>query len=143
LPRKGKSHSRRPVNKRTPSWCKYSPEEVEAYVVKLAKEGVPPSQISVILRDQQGIPLVKSIVGKSITKILADNNLTLPIPEDITNLINKTNRLERHLTKNKADTTNKHSLELLVSKTRRLAKYYKKNHVLPENWKFKSEIFVT
>ncbi|MEM1589111.1 MAG: 30S ribosomal protein S15, partial [Candidatus Bathyarchaeia archaeon] len=36
---KGKSHSTRPVSKRPPSWCKYQPEEVEALVIKLAREG--------------------------------------------------------------------------------------------------------
>ncbi|MEM2455020.1 MAG: 30S ribosomal protein S15, partial [Candidatus Bathyarchaeia archaeon] len=58
---KGRSHSTRPVGKRPPAWCKYTPEEVVALVVKLAKEGNSPSKIGVILRDQYGIPLIKSI----------------------------------------------------------------------------------
>ncbi|RLI51247.1 30S ribosomal protein S15, partial [Candidatus Bathyarchaeota archaeon] len=62
MTRRGKSRSRRPLSKRPPAWCKYSPEEVEAYVIKLTKEENPPSKIGVILRDQYGIPLVKPIV---------------------------------------------------------------------------------
>ena len=49
---KGKAHSTRPVSKRAPSWCKYQPEEVEALVVKFAKEGHSASVIGTILRDQ-------------------------------------------------------------------------------------------
>ncbi len=140
MPRKGKSHSRRPVSKRAPAWCKYSPEEVEAFVIKLAKDEVSPSRIGLYLRDQYGIPLVKPVVGKSISEILRDGNLKPQIPEDLNNLISKANRLARHIAKNKADSVNKHSLELIVSKVRRLAKYYKNEHVLPENWEYRPEV---
>jgi small subunit ribosomal protein S15 len=140
LPQKGKSRSRRPVSKRAPSWCRYSPEEVEAFVTKLAKDEVPSSRIGLFLRDQYGIPLVKPVVGKSINEILKERNLKPAIPEDLTNLINKVNRLTRHLSKNKSDSVNKHSLELIVSKVRRLAKYYMNRHSLPENWEYKPEV---
>ena len=141
--RKGKSHSRRPVSKRMPSWCKYSPEEVEAFIIKFAKDDIPPSKIGIILRDQYGIPLVKPITGKSINETLKENNLSLPIPEDLNNLISTATRLSRHLSKNRSDTANKHALELGISKIHRLAKYYKKRGLLPENWKYTSRIIVT
>ena len=134
--RKGKSYSRRPVSKRKPSWCKYSPEEVEAFIINLAKDGVPQSKIGVILRDQYGIPLVKSITGKSISETLKDGDMSPSIPEDLNNLMNKANRLSLHLSKNKKDSVNKHSLELGISKIRRLAKYYRNKHVLSEKWKY-------
>ncbi|MEM0313519.1 MAG: 30S ribosomal protein S15, partial [Candidatus Bathyarchaeia archaeon] len=86
---KGKSHSTRPVSKRPPSWCKYQPEEVEALVVKLAREGHPPSRIGTILRDQYAIPLVKPITGKTINQILKDAGLAPSIPEDLGNLLKK------------------------------------------------------
>ena len=140
MPRKGKSRSRRPVSKRAPAWCKYSPEEVEAFVIKLAKDEVPPSRIGLFLRDQYGIPLVKPVVGKSINEILRDGNLKPPIPEDLNNLLSKANGLARHLSKNKADSVNKHSLELIVSKVRRLVKYYKNRHILPESWEYRPEV---
>ena len=89
MTRTGKSRSRRPLSKRPPTWCKYSSEEVEAFVIKLAKEENPPSKIGVILRDQYGIPLVKSIVGKSIKQIILDGGIEIPVPEDLDNLLGK------------------------------------------------------
>ncbi|UCH38335.1 MAG: 30S ribosomal protein S15 [Candidatus Bathyarchaeota archaeon] len=140
LPHRGKSHSRRPASKRAPSWCRYSPEEVEAFVIKLAKDKVPPSKIGVILRDQYGIPLVKPITGKSIKEILIEGDIDLGIPEDLNNLIQKANGIARHLSENKADAANKRSLELTVSKIRRLAKYYKKHDSLPQTWTYRPEV---
>jgi len=32
---KGRAHSTRPVSRRPPSWCKYQPEEVEAFIINL------------------------------------------------------------------------------------------------------------
>lgn len=140
MTRKGKSHSRRPISKRAPAWCRYSPEEVEAFVIKLAKEENPPSKIGIILRDQYGIPLVKPIVGKTIKEIMEDAGLKATIPEDLNNLVKRTTILQRHLAKNKADSVNKRSLELIVSKVRRLAKYYKGEGILPEGWEYKPEV---
>ncbi|MCD6243054.1 30S ribosomal protein S15 [Candidatus Bathyarchaeota archaeon] len=133
---KGKSHSTRPVSKRPPSWCKYTPEEVEALVIKLAKEGHPPSIIGTILRDQYAIPLVKPITGKSITQILKDSGLAPSIPEDLQNLLKKAARLHAHLEKHRKDLHNKRALQLIESKIHRLASYYKERGVLPSNWKY-------
>jgi small subunit ribosomal protein S15 len=137
---KGKSHSIRPVTKRPPSWCKYQPEEVEALVVKLAREGYPPSIIGTVLRDQYAIPLVKSITGKSITQILKEAGLALTLPEDLESLIKKATRLHTHLEKNHKDLHNKRALQLVEAKIHRLSKYYKRKGVLPENWKYKPRI---
>jgi len=129
---KGKSHSTRPVSKRPPSWCKYQPEEVEALVIKLAKEGHPPSRIGTILRDQYAIPLVKPITGKSITQILKEAELAPTIPEDLGNLIKKAARLTAHLEKNRKDLHNKR----VEAKIHKLSRYYKREGVLPPNWKY-------
>lgn len=86
---KGKSHSIRPVTKRSPSWCKYKPEEVEAIVVKLAKEGHPAREIGTILRDLHSVPLTKPITGKTITKILKDAGLAPTTPEDFETLLKR------------------------------------------------------
>ncbi len=137
---KGKSHSIRPVTKRPPSWCKYQPEEVEALVVKLAREGYPPSIIGTVLRDQYAIPLVKSITGKSITQILKEAGLALTLPEDLESLIKKATRLHTHLEKNHKDLHNKRALQLVEAKIHGLSKYYKRKGVLPENWKYKPRI---
>ena len=83
----GRSHSIRPVSRRPPSWCRYQSEEVEAFVVKLAKEGHSLSRIGTLLRDQYAIPLVKPITGKSISDILGDAGMAPSMPEDLSNLV--------------------------------------------------------
>jgi len=133
---KGQSHSIRPVGRRSPTWCRYQPEEVEALVVKLAKEGNAPSRIGVILRDQHGIPLVKPIVGKSITQILKDNRMALTVPEDLEMLLRKARSLHLHLEKYKGDKHNKQSLQFVESKIRSLAEYYKRKGALAPDWKY-------
>ena len=133
---KGKSHSTRPVTRRSPSWCRYTSEEVEALVVKLAREGNPPSKIGVILRDQYGIPLVKPIVGKSLTEILRDNDMASSIPEDLEMLIRKASRLRAHLERNRGDKHNKRALQIVEARIHRLSRYYKRKGVLPEDWKY-------
>jgi small subunit ribosomal protein S15 len=137
--RRGKSHSIRPVSKRPPVWCKYRPEEVEALVIKLAKEGHPPSKIGIILRDQHGIPLTKPISGKSITKILKDAELAPSIPEDFENLLKKASRLRAHLEKNSEDQHNKRALQIVEAKIYKLMKYYKREGVLPPDWKYEAK----
>ncbi len=136
---KGISQSIRPVGKRPPSWCKYKPEEVEAIVIKLAKEGHPPSKIGTILRDQHGIPLTKPITGKTITKILKDAQLAPTLPEDLETLLKKANRLYVHLEKSKRDAYNKRALQLIEAKIHKLAKHYKHEGVLPPDWKYEAK----
>ena len=106
MTRKVKSHSVRPVTNRPPVWLEYTREGIEGLVVKLAKEGNTSSNIGIILRDQYGIPLVKPSTGKTITKILEESKLASIIPEDLDNLLNKANRLTRHLEKNRSDASN-------------------------------------
>lgn len=138
--KRGRSGSTRPVSKHAPPWCKYKPEEVEAFVVKLAKEGNPPSKIGGILRDQYGIPLVKPITGKRVNEILREAGLAPKLPEDLNSLLRKATALRRHLEKHKADSSNVRSLELLESKIHRLAKYYRKRKLLPSDWKYKPAV---
>ena len=137
---KGKSHSIRPVSRRPPSWCKYQPEEVEALVIKLAKEGNSPSRIGTILRDQYAIPLVKPITGKTIVTMLKDAELAPAMPEDLGNLLKKADSLAVHLEKNKKDLHNKRALQIVEAKIHKLSKYYKREGVLPTNWKYEPKI---
>jgi small subunit ribosomal protein S15 len=133
---KGMSHQTRPVTKRPPTWCRYTAEEVEAQIMKLSKEGYPPSKIGTILRDQYGIPLVKSIAAKSVTKVLKERGLYSSIPEDLENLLRKATRLHVHHDKNKADLHNKRALQLVEAKIYKLSNYYKRRGVLPSDWKY-------
>jgi len=137
---KGKSHSIRPVSRRTPSWCKYQPEEVEAFIIKLAKEGHSLSSIGTILRDQYAIPLVKPITGKSITQTLEASNLAPSMPEDLSNLMKKAQSLAVHIEKNKKDLHNKRSMQIIEARIYKLSRYYKREGVLPKNWKYVAKI---
>lgn len=139
MPKKarGRSHSIRPVSKRPPIWCGYKPEEVEAFIIKLAKEGYPPSRIGVLLRDQYGIPLAKHILGKSISQILKEQNLAPPLPEDLDNLLKTAANLRAHLEKNKKDLHNKRGLQIIEAKIYSLTRYYKSKGVLPPDWKYR------
>ena len=133
---KGRAHSVRPVSKRPPSWCKYEAEEVEALVIKLAREGNPPSRIGTILRDQHGIPLTKPLTGKTISGILAEAEMAPSIPEDLEMLLKKASRLSTHLERNKMDLVNKRALQIIEAKVHKLSKYYKREGVLPSDWKY-------
>ncbi|MFH1327969.1 MAG: 30S ribosomal protein S15 [Candidatus Bathyarchaeota archaeon] len=135
--KRGSSHSTRPVLKRTPSWCDYRSEEVESMVIKLAKEGNPGDKIGGILRDQYGVPLVKVITGKKISQIVKEANLGHEIPDDLTALLRKANKMKRHIEKNKSDHRNTHNFQLLESRIHRLAVFYMDQGLLPKGWKYK------
>ena len=137
---KGKSHSIRPVSRRPPSWCKYQPEEVESFIIKLAKEGHSMSSIGTILRDQYAIPLVKPIVGKSISDVLQGAGLAPSLPEDLSNLMKKAQSLAVHMDKNKKDLHNKRSMQIIEARIYKLSRYYKREGVLAQNWKYAAKI---
>lgn len=136
---KGKSHQIRPVTKRPPIWCRYTPEEVEALVIKLAKEGHPPSKIGTILRDQHGIPLTKPITGRTISQILKEAKLAPSLPEGFETLLRKAARLRVHVEKNKKDLSNKRALQIIEAKIYKLSRYYKRKGVLPPDWKYEAK----
>lgn len=139
--RHGKSHSIRPVSPERPSWVKQDAAEIEALVVKYAKDGMTPSQIGVKLRDQHAIPLVRQAHGeKSMSQILRDHKMESEMPEDLDNIVKKAVGLQRHLKANKGDHRNVRSLELIEAKVHRLAVYYKRIGRIPQNWKYKSVV---
>lgn len=137
--KKGQSHSTRPAIRSLPPWVKYSPMEVEDMIISLVKKGFPPSMIGIILRDQYGIPLAKMVTKKKITQILREKGLAPEIPEDLYNLIRRAKRVRRHLEEHPKDFHSKRGLQLIESKIRRLAKYYKSRGVLPSDWEYKPE----
>ncbi len=136
--RKGKSHSTRPLQVNA-TWVKLSKEEIVSLIVKMAKDGLRPSEIGTTLRDEYGIPLVKKMLGKSITRILEENGIK-EMPEDLNNLLTKAARLQRHLSIHKGDSNNIRSLELIEAKIHRLAKYYKREGKIPQDWRYKTVI---
>ncbi len=134
--KKGKSSSKKPLQKKKYSWLRHDAKEIEELIIKLAKENNSPSKIGLILRDSYGIPCVKDIISKSVTKILQENSLLPEIPEDLQALIVKEVKILKHLEKNKKDMTAKRGLQLTESKIHRLVKYYKRTGRLPQNWKY-------
>jgi len=137
---KGLSHQTRPVTKRPPTWCRYTPEEVEALVIRLAKEGHPPSKIGTILRDQHGIPLTKPITGRTISQILKEAQLAPSLPENFETLLKKAARLRVHLEKNKKDSGNIRALQIIEAKIHKLSRYYKSKGLLPPDWKYEAKV---
>jgi small subunit ribosomal protein S15 len=135
--KRGRSGSTRPISKKTPAWCKYTPEEVEALILKLSKEGNSPSTIGVILRDRYAVPLVRSVTGKTVLQILSTGQQAGALPEDLSALLKKADDLRRHLEKNRKDYVNKRSLAMIESKIHRLTKYYRTTGQLRLEWQYK------
>lgn len=137
--RKGKSHSTRPL-KSVSSWVTLSKDEIVSLIVKMARDGLGPSEIGTKLRDEYGIPLLKPIIGKSITQVLKENAIESEMPEELDVLVKKALGLQKHLRVHKSDRINVRSLELLEAKIHRLSKYYKREGKLPQNWKYSTVI---
>jgi len=117
---------------------KYDKDEVEKLIIKLYKEGNSPSKIGHILRDQYGIPKVK-IYGLSIRNVIKKYYPEEKMPEDLFNLLKKAVIMYNHLQRHKKDKRCRHAFQLVESKIRRLADYYKKKKILPEDWEYTIE----
>jgi small subunit ribosomal protein S15 len=136
----GKSHSTRPTSKGPALWLSQNRDQISALVVELAKEGLSPSEIGIRLRDLHGIPLIKPVLGKSLTSVLIENNIKPDMPEDLDKLVRKALGLQKHLRVHNSDHRNVRSLELIESKIHRLSKYYKLKGKIPRNWKYAAVI---
>ncbi len=134
--KKGKSGSHRPLKNVKPSWMRYKPKEVELLITKVAKEEKTASQIGLVMRDSYGIPDVKMITGKSISKILKEKKLLAEIPEDLMALMRKSVMIRKHLDENRQDKTALRGLQLTDSKIKRIVKYYKLSGKMPIDWKY-------
>jgi small subunit ribosomal protein S15 len=136
----GKSHSTRPTSKGPAPWLSNSRDQISALAVELAKEGLSPSEIGLRLRDLHGIPLIKPVLGKSLTSVLIENNIKPDMPEDLDKIVRKALGLQKHLRVHNSDHRNVRSLELIESKIHRLSKYYKLKGKIPKNWKYAAVI---
>ena len=99
-----------------------------------------PSEIGLAFRDEHSIPLVKPLVGKSVSRVLIENNIKSEMPEDLDRLVKKALGLQKHLKVHNSDSRNVRSLELIESKIHRLSRYYKRVGKLPKNWKYAAVI---
>jgi len=138
-PKRGKSRSKPPVRTSSPYWIAYSPDEIEEIALRLNKEGNSKSEIGVILRDQYGVPGVRLVTGRKLTKLLRENDIQEDFPEDFLLLMRKAVNLRDHLSKNKSDVGAKKGLTLIEAKIRRLQKYYWKRGVIPRDWRYDPE----
>lgn len=119
-----------------PAWVPLNATEIEDLIVKLAKDGVNSAKIGLVLRDQYGVPDVKLATGRTITKIMEEKGVAPSLPEDLSNLMRRAIALNVHLRDNKGDVSNRRGLTLIEAKIRRLETYYKRNGVLPADWKY-------
>ncbi len=138
--KRGKSGSKRLYRDKAPEWIPLTPEEIENIIVDLAKKGYSMAMIGIILRDQYGVPNVRQILGKKITKVLEEHGLKPSMPEDLDNLIRKAVKLRKHLTMHRKDFHNKRALHLIESKIKRLVRYYKRTGKLPEDWNYQKYV---
>jgi Ribosomal S13/S15 N-terminal domain len=74
---KGIAKSAIPYRRRQPAWLKTSPDQVCDHICKLAKKGMTPSQIGVILRDSHGVGQISNVTGTKVLRILKANGRVL------------------------------------------------------------------
>ena len=134
--RKGRSCSRRPMISENPAWVPINATDIEELIVKMAKDGYTSARIGLVLRDQYGVPNVKLATGRTVTEIMTEKGVSPALPEDLSNLMRRAISLNVHLKENRGDVSNKRGLQLIESKIRRLERYYKRNGVLPADWKY-------
>ncbi len=134
--RKGSSRSKPPQRDSAPEWCDMTKEELEKHILRLHEGGMSPTMIGLTLRDQCGVPKVKQIIGKKLTKFLNESAEVSDIPEDIANLMRKAIRMRKHMVGNHHDVHNMRWLNLTENKIRRLAKYYRRSGKLSADWKY-------
>jgi small subunit ribosomal protein S15 len=134
--RKGKSGSKRPLLQKSPEWVPLEADEIAETVAKLAGQGKSSAAIGLILRDQYAVPDVRLATGKTVTQILRAKGTKFEMPEDLGDLMRKAVGLQTHLKTNRKDLSNRRGLQLLESRIRRLARYYKEEGVLPGAWDY-------
>ena len=71
--------------------------------------------------------------------MLKDAGLALAMPEDLASMLKKAESLSVHLERNKKDLHNKRALQILEAKIHKLSRYYKREGILPQNWKYEAK----
>lgn len=136
---KGRSGSSRPDVDGVPEWSEQDKGLVESKILELHNEGHSNAMIGTILRDEWAVPSVKLLLGKSVGAVLAEAGISRRVPEDLMNMMRKAQGIIDHLENNRKDLHNNRQLNLVESKIRRSARYYKANGKLPEEWNYKRE----
>lgn len=134
--RKGRSGSHKPYPPQKPTWVTMEPAEITEEAVKLAKGGASSAQVGATLRDSFGVPSVRAVTGRRLSKLLVENGVKPELPEDLQALLKRVVHLQRHLQTHPKDLSNRRGLSLMESRIRRLAHYYRQHKLLPENWSY-------
>jgi small subunit ribosomal protein S13e len=136
----GKGISKRclPYRRRSPTWLDVSIDDLCEQIVTLAKKGLRPSAIGTLLRDQHGVPQVKSVTGSKVLRILKKYGAAPTLPEDLYHMIKTALSIRKHLEKNRKDRDSKFRLILTESRIHRLARYYRRVGQLAPNWRYES-----
>ncbi len=133
MSRKG---SQAPIRDSAPEWLGLLPREIEKKIAEMAKDGVQPAKIGLVLRDQFGVPNVKEATGKSVGQIISESGNAPTTPQDLLNLVRRAIDLQEHLKNNRKDLHNTRGLELIEARIRKLAKYYQSKEQLSATWKY-------
>ncbi len=134
--RKGRAGSHRPYPLVKPEWATATVEEIATQAVQLAKAGRPAAQIGQVLRDSYGIPSARAVTGKSLGSLLAAHGVRPEIPDDLQALLKRVVHLQGHLKAHPNDLANRRGLNLMESRIRRLARYYRQRERIPESWRY-------
>ncbi|AIZ56036.1 30S ribosomal protein S15 [Candidatus Methanoplasma termitum] len=134
--RKGKSCSKRPMISENPEWVPLTATEIEDLIVQFTENGMVSARIGLVLRDQYGVPNVRLATGKTVTEIMKEKGVMPDLPEDLSNLMRRAISLNVHVKNHRGDVANIRGLNLIEARIRRLERYYKKNGVLPQTWKY-------
>jgi small subunit ribosomal protein S15 len=137
--KKGKSGTKRPKSNVAPDWPTMKPIELRETILKMAREGVPPAKIGIVLRDQYAIANLRIQLGMTLKAFLKKENALGEYPEDLLNLIKKAVRMSNHIKATKNDVTNSVKLGHVESKINRLTKYYLSKGMLPVGWRYTRE----
>lgn len=122
-----------------PEWVPLTATEIEDLIVQFTEHGTTSAKIGLILRDQYGIPDVRLATGRTVTEIMKEKGVMPNLPEDLSNLMRRAISLNVHVKEHRGDVSNLRGLNLIEARIRRLERYYKRNGVLPQNWKYSLE----
>ena len=114
--------------KEKPAWIELTEKDVEAIVVKLAKQGLTSEKIGLELRDKYGVPRTR-VLGKRVSQILKENDLYSDSTED--NLVKKREKISQHLKENKQDKRAMRSFTIIKARLAKYAKYKKRKDAEP------------
>lgn len=134
--RKGRAGSHRPYPLTRPEWVALSAEEVATQAVQLSKGGRSAAQVGLALRDGLGVPSVRAITGKRLAQTLAASGVRPEVPDDLQALLKRVVHLQHHLDTHPNDLANRRGLNLMESRIRRLARYYRQRRRIPESWRY-------